>query len=292
MARLRLKVAIRWFAVSVFLICFMLGCISKVEDAEPTYSVSYPMEKVLLERIVGDRVNINTLIPPGTNPESFDPSVSTLVSLEKSKAFFRLNTPGFEQSVMARTGRNYSGLDLVDADSGIVRIDGTHGDGETDPHIWNSVKNARVMAANMARYLEKNDKGNAKKYERNAAKLDADLKALDDSIASILSGVEGRSFVVIHPALSYFARDYGLHQIALESEGKEVSPRQLAQRMNEARRSGAKVLVHDLEHSPARAEAMAEQMGLKLVLVSLNGYDWRDNLLKLAREIAAADSVG
>ncbi|MEE1021695.1 MAG: zinc ABC transporter substrate-binding protein [Muribaculaceae bacterium] len=281
------KGVMRLLILPALLICLATACIGRGGDARPTYSVSYPMQKVLLERIAGDRFNINTLIPPGTNPESYDPSVSTLVSLEKSKAFFRLNTPGFEQSVMARTGRNYAGLDLVDADKGIVRIEGTHGHGEEDPHIWNSVRNARVMAANMASYLASTDKGNASAYRKNASRLDDDLRALDDSIASILSGAKGASFVVMHPSLSYFARDYGLHQIAMETEGKEATPRQLAERMNAARRSGAKVMVHDREHSSAQAETIARQLGLRLVLVSLNGYDWEDNLVKLAREIAA-----
>ncbi len=287
---LRLKHLLRAALSVVVVICFAAaGCVSKPSDDHPTYSVSYPMEKVLLEGIVGDRFNINTLIPPGTNPENYAPSVSTLISLEKSKAFFRLNTPGFEQNVMARIGSNYSKLDIVDVDKGIARIEGTHRDGEMDPHIWNSVRNARVMASNMVDYLASTDKGNASTYRKNGGRLDVRLKALDDSIASILAGAKGASFVVMHPSLSYFARDYGLRQIAMETEGKEATPRQLADRMNTARESGAKVMIHDRERSSAQAAEIARQLGLRLVVVSLNGYDWEENLVSLAREIAAAE---
>lgn len=35
------------------------------------------------------------------------------------------------------------------------------------------------------------------------------------------------AFMIYHPALSYFARDYGLHQIPIEAGGKEPSPAHL-----------------------------------------------------------------
>ena len=72
------------------------ACSHKRSNDKPVYSVSYPIQKTLLHAIVGDNAEINTLIPVSTNPETYDPSMSTLVSLENSDAYFRLNTPGFE----------------------------------------------------------------------------------------------------------------------------------------------------------------------------------------------------
>ncbi len=112
------------------------------------------------------------------------------------------------------------------------------------------------------------------------------LKATDDSIAGILAESKGKAFAVMHPSLSYFARDYGLRQVAMETDGKEASPRQLAERMEKARKLKAKVLIHDREHSPAQAKNVAEQLGLKLIIVSLNGNDWREEMMKTAHAIA------
>ena len=36
-----------------------------------------------------------------------------------------------------------------------------------------------------------------------------------------------RSFIIYHPALGYFARDYGLNQLSIEFEGKNPSPAQI-----------------------------------------------------------------
>ncbi len=101
-----------------------------------------------------------------------------------------------------------------------------------------------------------------------------------------IKNIKGKAFVVMHPSLSYFARDYGLRQVAMETDGKEASPRQLAERMEKARKLKAKVLIHDREHSPAQAKNVAEQLGLKLIIVSLNGNDWREEMMKTAHAIA------
>ena len=104
------------------------------------------------------------------------------------------------------------------------------------------------------RNLKPESAEDAETYKRNYQKLKGLLKATDDSIAGILAESKGKAFAVMHPSLSYFARDYGLRQVAMETDGKEASPRQLAERMEKARKLKAKVLIHDREHSPAQAK--------------------------------------
>ena len=198
------------------------ACSHKRSNDKPVYSVSYPIQKTLLHAIVGDNAEINTLIPAGTNPETYDPSMSTLVSLENSDAYFRLNTPGFEEAIMAKSG---NGIQTVDCSRGIKTINGTHGAGHADPHVWTSVKNAQIIADNIFRNLKPESAEDAETYKRNYQKLKGLLKATDDSIAGILAESKGKAFAVMHPSLSYFARDYGLRQVAMETDGKEASPR-------------------------------------------------------------------
>ncbi len=252
-----------------------------------SYSVSFPMQKILLERIAGRDEAVNTLIPQGADPETYEPSVSTLRSLDGSRAFFSLGTPGFEKSVVERV-KGHSALSIVDCSQGINLISGTHSQGQPDPHIWSSVRNARVIADNMGKWLAKNNPGEAAAIASRLDELQNDLAAIDDSIARILAPARGASFVVMHPILSYFARDYGLNQIAMETEGKEASPRQLSVRMKEAASSGAGIMIHDAGHSDSQAKAVASQLGLKLVVVNLNRDKLEESLLRIAREIASS----
>lgn len=70
--------------------------------------------------------------------------------------------------------------------------------------------------------LVKIDSNGKDYYQANYRKLDAELAVFADSLRQVLAPVRGQAFVVWHPALSYFARDYGLEQIGIEYEGKEA----------------------------------------------------------------------
>lgn len=273
------------------LLLLTVGCGGKSTADAPTISVSMPMQQTLVHAIAGDGLRVNTLLPPGTDPETFDPSVQTLSELSRSKAYLTLGTPGFEQNLMAKAKESFPGVEVIDVAKGISIIDGTHAGHEADPHITSSVRNAALIAANITEALCRLYPDSAAAYRKAGAREQQRLRQLDDSIARVLSRVPGTSFVVMHPSLSYFARDYGLRQIAMESEGKEASPRELQQRMEAARQAGARVLIHDRDHASARAEELARQMGLRLVPVALNGPDWQSELLNAARAIAEAGAA-
>lgn len=263
------------------------SCSGNPNPGQPVrYAVSYPMQRSLLCDIAGDSAEVFTLIPPGTDPETYEPSVQTLRSLENSRAYFILGTPGFEEAILRKVSDNLSEVKPVDCGKNIPHISDTHGNGETDPHVWNSVRNAITIATAMRDWLVSHDPDHAAGYSRRYKDLTRRLTALDDSIAGILDDAKGKAFVVMHPSLSYFAHDYGLRQIAMETEGKEASPRQLSARMDEARKSGATVMIHDREHSSAAAESVARQLGLTLVSVSLNGDNWAEEMITIAKAIA------
>lgn len=254
-------------------------------------AVSYIPQQAMLKEIAGPDFEVTALVSPGVNPETFDPSVSSVVSLSQSRVYFRMNTPGFEESALKKIRDNNSGMEIIDASRGITRITGTHPgphpDKEPDPHFWSSVKNARLIAANMHSALARLYPERRQALYNNYRRLDEKLKQLDDSLTAILHDCRGASFVVMHPSMSYFARDYGLHQIAMETGGKEASPRQLSQRIEAARRSGARVMIHETEHSPAQAEAIARELGIPMVRISLNSDEWASQLISTANAIAA-----
>ena len=89
--------------------------------------------------------------------------------------------------------------------------------------IRTSVRNARVIASNMLDAMVEADPVNADEYRRRHAELDRGLARMDSSMSARLAPLRGQGFMVWHPSLSYFARDYGLTQIALGGGGKEIS---------------------------------------------------------------------
>lgn len=265
-------------------------------DSRPVLAVSIEPQRYLLERIAGDRMNVVTIMDKGAEPESFDPTVKAFRQLEHSAAYFVTGTNGFEQSMVRRLGER--GPKVVDCSRGIELIgeacghdhDGPyheHADphGEYDPHIWTSVRNARIMSRNMLQALVAIDPSGADYYRERYARLDAGLDSLDHQLDSVLAPVRGESFLVWHPSLGYFARDYGLHQVAIGEEHKEMSAKTYAAKIDLARNTGARMLLVQPEYDRARSLTLARQAGATPVEINLLTYDWADQLKALAEAL-------
>ncbi len=264
------------------LMLLLTSCGAGEKSAHKSVSVSFGPQAYLLKNIVGDRYAVNTILPPGTDPETYDPTVGDLMALSGSKAYFTLSTPGFEKNVIEKVASNFPGVRISDVSAGIDRIAGTHGD-EGDPHLWSSVGNARRIASSMLEEMCVIDPDGSVYYRHRADSLDRVLVALDSAITADLKASGAGVFVMQHPSLSYFARDYGLRQIALETEGKEASPRQMADRIKQASESGADVLFYENEHNPDQAKAVAGMLGIKAVGIFLNTEKWPEEMLKISR---------
>ncbi|MCK5200662.1 MAG: zinc ABC transporter substrate-binding protein, partial [Spirochaetales bacterium] len=71
----------------------------QAEKKEHTITVftSILPQKYFVERIGGDRVEINVLVGPGKNPAIYDPAPSQVVALSQADIFFTVGVP-FEQA--------------------------------------------------------------------------------------------------------------------------------------------------------------------------------------------------
>ena len=96
-----------------------------------------------------------------------------------------------------------------------------------------------------------------------------------------------RAFIIYHPALSYFARDYGLHQISIEEGGKEPSPAHLKGLMDLCRKEGVRIIFVQPEFDRRNAEIIARQTGTRVVPINPLSYDWEEEMLNVAKSLSA-----
>ena len=205
-------------AAAALLLTFLAvaaGC-RHSDGGSPTISVSFPMQETLVREIVGQGISINTLITPGADPETFDPSMQTLSELNGSRAYFTLGTPGFEQNLVSKAAGSLKGVEIIDTSKGIRIIDGTHGGHEADPHVGTSLKNAVIIAGNIAESLCRLFPDSARTYRENAARLQSGLRQLDDSVSQILKSEKGAVVKLLRTRLwtppdSYGDRRQGSH---------------------------------------------------------------------------------
>lgn len=275
------------FVVSVLTLCLIAGCEKKPEKRVIT--VSYPMQEYLLREIVGDDYEINTLVRPGTNPETYDPQISSIRGLQNSQIFLQAGTAGFEENLVSKLRKETPSLKIADIGKGIERIKGSHSDRNGhdlgDPHIFNSVKNLEIIAQNIFEEVALLNPAEKDRYEANYSYLLERLQDINSQIESLLSGSQGKAFLVIHPVLSYFARDYGMEQISIERDGKEPSPKQFQQRIEEARAKNVCVMLHDATMSSREAEIVSSELGIENIVFNLSGEDWMEQFLVIANAL-------
>lgn len=261
------------------------GC-NASSTGKPIITVSIQPQKYLLEKIAGDNWDVKCLLSNGANPESYDPSLTHLLNLENSAAYFRIGNIPFESAVITKIKKNNPDLKIIDSSTGISLITGTHSghahDSEIDPHTWTSVKNAKKIAANMYNGLVELDPSNKDTYTRNFKNLLSRLDKLDHTIQKQLEPCRGESFIVWHPSLSYFARDYGLRQISLSPEGKEASVTMMQTAINQAKNSNAKVLFFQKDIDSRQAAVANEQIGARLVNINPLSYNWEEEITTIA----------
>lgn len=292
----------RVFTVLLLALAIMTGCVNDKADRTPVIAVSTGPQAWLAEELLPDSTaRIIQLLPPGADPESYEPAVGTLKQLAQAETWLTMRTPGFEESLEPKIRANFPNLAITDVTVGIKRDlphfcnhdhhgHGAHvhesdaGDSHegSDPHLLSSIRNAQLMASNMSAEFQRLFPNRADEIKERESALLSRLKNLDDSIASALNdGNHSKAFLIEHPSLGYFARDYGLEQISLQEGGKESTPTQTAHALDHARAEGAKVMFTEKEHPASASAELARQSGIKTVEISLYSRDYLESLRKI-----------
>lgn len=266
---------------------------SGADGAPVVVTVSIPPQAWFVEAIAGDSVEVNVLLSAGANPETFEPGVSAMKQAGDSKAIFITGGMSFETAVARKLSGADSGLKVVDTSRGIELLYGTHDHceahghahrhtGAADPHTWTSVKNGKIIARNVVDALVEIDPARAGYYKNRYDALALHLDSLDTAIAERLAPVSGSSFLVMHPSLGYFARDYGLEQVSVGSEGRESSVQGLRRQLDLAAGSGVRVLFLQADFDSRQAETVAAHTATNTVTLNLLNPDWEEEINRIA----------
>jgi zinc transport system substrate-binding protein len=123
-------------------------------------------------------------------------------------------------------------------------------------------------------------------YTERLLHLSAYLREIDEEVTRILSRSSQKSFIIYHPALTYFARDYGLTQHCIEIDGKEPSPDQIKHLIEEAKENQIQTVFIQQEFDQRNAEIIAEETGCKLVVINPLSYNWGDETIRIAQALS------
>lgn len=277
------------------LLCLLAGslfsCTRKANDGDKTITVTIAPLAFLTERIAGDGYQVQTFVPNGSSPETYEPAPQQLMQLTQSKVYFYMGHLGFEQTWLPKMKQNAPGTTFCNVSEGVAHITSSHQHGDhahtgVDPHIWTTPANLKTMARNIAAQLSQT-------YPQDKALFDTNLKTLEDSldqadrqIRSLLSGKGQRCFLIYHPTLSYFARDYQLEQLAIEEDGKAPSPAQLQQLIRTCREKKVHTVFLQKEFDRRNAEIIARETHTQIVEINPLDYQCVQELIHIAQTLS------
>jgi len=100
-----------------------------------------------------------------------------------------------------------------------------------------------------------------------------------------------RGFVIFHPALTYFADEFGLKQYSIEEDGKEPSPSSLRKLIEESRAAGVKVIFVQMEFDRRHAEQIAAEIGAKIVTINPLDYNWGEQMKRITKALVTHGEI-
>ena len=254
--------------------------------------------KDFAEAIGGDKVEVFSIIPDGSDAHSFDPKPKDLKELINTNVFI-YNGLEMEEWIDSVLGTiNGKDVKVVEASNGIDVINISeedihdheseenhdhegeeahdneeevhdHEHGGADPHVWLSLGNAIIQAENIKNALSEVDPENKDYYETNFEKLKSDFTSLYDEYKDKFRDLENKNFVTGHAAFGYLCKDFGLTQKSIADvfgEG-ELTAKNLEALINYSKENGVKTIFSESTASEKEAETLAKEVGAKVVKV-------------------------
>jgi zinc transport system substrate-binding protein len=247
----------------------------------------------LVQRLGGDLVTVQVLVAPGQSSHTYDPTPRELGALAGGRVWLRAGLP-LEDSLAGRLAKLAPQLRAADLTAGLELLPAAdehaghdHAE-ENDTHIWLSARLAAHQAATAADAMCAADPAHAADYRANLAALQDSLAAIDRELTTLLAPVRGRAFYVFHPSFAYFARDYGLRQVAIETGGLEPSPRHLAHVLDDAKSSGATTIFLQPQYAAQAARTVAAEAGLQVGTLDGLAPDLLANLRRIGYALRRA----
>ena len=118
-------------------------------------------------------------------------------------------------------------------------------------------------------------------FRRNYEGLVQEMDSIDRAARQIAERKRHGVFLIYHPALTYFARDYGMRQIAIEEEGKEPNPVHMKGIIDTCRAEGVRVVFIQSQFDQANAMTIAREIGGEVVQIDPLAEDWKAEMLRL-----------
>ncbi len=239
------------------------------DENKISIAVSISPQAYFLKKISGEWINCLVLIPSGANHDVVETTISQARALAKAKTLFSIGHPNYvgERTWIERLKEIAPNLVIVP----VLSVSDFNAD---DIHVWTSPilmeKMVQIMGDEMGRMLPEHRDELA---ERTKFAVQ-EIRSVSSDIHAQLDSYRGEHFLVLHPSWGYFAMEYGLRQLAIETDEKEPGPGQLRELVREARNAGIGWVYADRGYSASSIAPISEALSLKSETVDVLAENW------------------
>jgi ABC-type Zn uptake system ZnuABC Zn-binding protein ZnuA len=270
----------RFIAAMTSLIFLLTACGSKPASdiipavdsptAAPLVLTSTTFLADITHNIAGNRLAVESLLPVGSDPHSYQPTPQDVAKISDSKLLIA-NGAEYEHFLEPLLENAEGQREFIEASAGLKLRQEAESEHGVDPHLWLDPNNVILYVENIRDALTHLDPEGAAVYQSNAEKYVDELKSLDEWITEQVRQIppERRLFVTNHEALGYFSDRYGFTIIGAivpgTSSEASASAGQMASLIELIKASGAPAIFLDEVENPALAQQIADETGVRVV---------------------------
>mgnify|MGYP003482595435 FL=1 len=267
--------------MSIILLLLISACGKEEENASKdpnekiqviaTYSIVYDIVK----NVGGDRVEIHTLAPVGSNPHEYDPLPKDVQLTTDADAVFynglnlEAGNSWFEKLLLtANKGEKDSPVFQMSEGVEPKYLTTKGKESEEDPHAWLDIRNGIKYAENARDGLIKVDPEHADVYEKNAKEYIEKLETLHEESVSRYNEIpkEQRLLITSEGAFKYFSEAYDFEaayiwEINSENQG---SPEQVKSVVDFINTKKDPVLFVETSIDPRSMETVSAETGVPI----------------------------
>lgn len=277
-AKLRTSLAVAAAATMALAACGSPTSSEAGGDAPTIVTSFYPLQWAT-ERVVGESgAAVDVLTKPGAEAHGLELSPQQIASLGKADLVIYLEGLAPEVDAVIPGSGAKSVMNVADVITLAPSSDGhshdeqgheDHDHGDFDPHFWLDTERMGTVVTAIADELATSNPDQADTYRANAEATVKELNTLDEEYKTGLANCERREFITTHAAFQYLADRYDLEEIGISgvNPDAEPSPARIAAVHEEAELHGVTTIFFEALTSPAVAESIAGDLGLKTAVL-------------------------
>lgn len=245
------------------------------------------VEQITTSNTGADTYKVVSLVSEGHNAERYIPTPKQLKALVSADIFFGIGL-SYEKNIVASIKKKSDTLKIYELGTALERIYDDDHDEEIEtedyingnPHIWMNFNNATHIIYEIYEILSSVYPTESTMLKNNHDAFHKKIVAIQQDVQHTFSSYQGRSFMIYHPVLSYYAKEFGINQISIQTENTgEASIKRVKTLYDDAISHNVTLLLLQKGYASKDAITFSKKIHAETAYITPLEKDWEHNML-------------